>query len=57
MLPVGAMPVRSAGAVPEQIAWLAAIDPAVSGGLTVIVTVLVGNGPPQVPEAFCNCLK
>ena len=28
-----------------------------SNGLTVRVNVFVGRGPPQVPVAFCNCLK
>jgi hypothetical protein len=27
-----------------------------SKGLTDIVTVFVGSGPPQVPDAFCSCL-
>ena len=53
----GATPVNWAGTEPAQIVWVALMEPTTSAGFIVMVTVLVGNGPPHVPVVFCICLK
>ena len=45
--------------VPAQTGFAEAVIETLTGnnGFTVTVNVFVGRGPPQVPVAFCNCLK
>jgi hypothetical protein len=59
---VGVPPLTGAGVnvteVPVQISLAEGETETLTGsnGLTDIVTVFVGSGPPQVPDAFCSCL-